>query len=129
MTGKLIKDSGFTIETSVPSGALFTDTLPNDGTLTVEGTTGLTGSGTFTANQASNATITITPVIATKEEAEDGNNSEKLMTPERVKQAIEVLSPAPTIATEQQAIEGTDNETFMTPLRTAQATAILDGGS
>jgi len=33
-TGKLIKDSGFTIETSVPSGALFTDTVfthPTDG--------------------------------------------------------------------------------------------------
>jgi WD40 repeat protein len=33
--------------------------VPNDGTLTVEGSNGLSGSGTFTADQATNETITL----------------------------------------------------------------------
>lgn len=33
--------------------------VPNDGTLTVEGSNGVTGSGTFTADQSSNSTITL----------------------------------------------------------------------
>jgi hypothetical protein len=67
-------------------------------------------------------------VIASKEEAEAGAVTNKLMTPERTKEAIQELSPTPVIATEQEAVEGTNNDKFMTPLRTAQATTVLDGG-
>ena len=45
-------DAGFITSSSIPS--------VGDGTLTVQGTTGLAGSGTFTANQAGNTTITLT---------------------------------------------------------------------
>lgn len=62
--------------------------VPNNGTLTVQGTTGLSGTGTFTADQSSNATITITPVVASESEAQVGTESQKLMTPQRTKQAI-----------------------------------------
>jgi hypothetical protein len=45
-------DAGFITSSSIPS--------VGNGTLTVQGTTGLSGSGTFTANQSGNTTITLT---------------------------------------------------------------------
>ena len=45
-------DAGFITSSSIPS--------VGNGTLTVQGTTGLAGSGTFTANQSGNTTITLT---------------------------------------------------------------------
>jgi hypothetical protein len=56
--------------------------------ITVSAGTGLTGGGNLTANR------TISADIATQAEAEAGTVSNKLMTPERVAQAISALMPS-----------------------------------
>ena len=63
--------------------------VPNDGTLTIAGGTALTGSGTFSADQSTNETITINADIATQQEAEAGTATDKLMTPEKTKQHVD----------------------------------------
>ena len=74
-TGKVIKDSGFSIASNVPSGAKFTDTTYTVGTTSYSGTTKLytsTGSNT-------DGTITqkvITDTFLTKQAFDDYKNSE-----------------------------------------------------
>ena len=74
-TGKVIKDSGFTIASNVPSGAKFTDTTYTVGTTSYSGTTKLytsTGSNT-------DGTITqkvITDTFLTKQAFDEYKNSE-----------------------------------------------------
>lgn len=51
--------------------------LPNDGTLTVNTGSGLTGSGTFTANQSADGTITLSHDATSSETSEDNSANEK----------------------------------------------------
>ena len=56
------------------SGYITSSSLPSvgNGTLTVQGTTGLSGSGTFTANQSGNTTITLTNTITNNNQLTNG---------------------------------------------------------
>jgi hypothetical protein len=65
----------------------------------------------------------ITNRIADQATAEAGTDTEKLMTAERVAQAIIAQSPPPVLASQAEAEAGTENSKTMTPLRTAEAIA------
>ena len=59
-------DAGFITSSSIPS--------VGNGTLTVEGGTGMSGSGTFTANQSGNTTITLNNSITNNNQLTNGAN-------------------------------------------------------
>jgi hypothetical protein len=59
--------------------------------------------------------------VATQLEAETGTSDLKYMTPLKVKQSIQLNSPAPVIATNGEATTGTDNTKMMTPLRVKES--------
>lgn len=73
--------------------------IVNSGRLISAGT-GLTGGGSLAANR------TLSANIASQAEAEAGTVSTKLMTPERVAQAIEALAPSPAAPTFESVEKG-----------------------
>lgn len=67
----------------------------NDSTITIAGSSGLTGGGSFTLNQASAATITLTGVTQGQSTWEAGTSStESVVSPAKIKAAIDALAGA-----------------------------------
>lgn len=80
--------------------------------VTVNGTTGIT--------DADGAQFLSTSAISSQVDAIAGTENTKIMTPLRVKEAIDNVH---IIASQAEAIAGTNNTKIMTPLRVAEATA------
>lgn len=69
--------------------------------------------------------------VASQAEAEAGTNTTRLMTPQRVSQAIAALETGEAnaaLASQAEAEAGTENTKTMTPLRVSQAIAALETG-
>lgn len=90
----------------------------NDSTITIAGSSGLTGGGSFTLNQASAATITLSGVTQGQSTWEAGTSTtESVVSPAKVKAAIDALAGASGIgvgqswssyATGQNSVSGTN---------------------
>ena len=63
-----------TIDANGHTGTASSEAVINNGTLTVEGGTNISGSGTFTANQSGNTTITLNNDITNNNQLTNGAN-------------------------------------------------------
>lgn len=76
----------------------------------------------YVDDQIAQAVIgSISLIKATEQEAIEGTNDVKYMTPLKTKQAIAKFAPAIVKATQAEAESGTDDTKYMTPLTTKQA--------